>query len=389
MKVGVVIVLAGKGKRLAKGDKAALSLDRNPLFCKVLTAFKGIKGVKEIALVLRKSNFSLAKKFTKGENVTLVEGGVERTDSVFKGLLSLGKDIDYVLIHDGARPFVTKKIILDILKELKKHPAVICGLKCPDTLKLVNQGVVNKTLAREDIYLVQTPQGFKRKIIVEDYRKFRKRKLTPPKAGLTDDAQMLEAMGKPVKVIKGDTLNFKITYPQDILLAKAVSSQLVGPDFNKVGLGFDVHRLSRKKKDLVLGGAKIPSIFSLIAVSDGDVVLHAVSDALCGAAGLGDIGDYFPPQDKRSKGIDSKEILNFILKKVNKKYTIGNLDIVIATDKPRLFPYKGKITKSLKKLLSTTKINVKLKSKEGLNILGSKNSISCFAFVSLRKRKKK
>lgn len=157
----------------------------------------------------------------------------------------------------------------------------------------------------------------------------------------------------------------------------------------KVGLGFDIHRLSRKKKDLVLGGAKIPSIFSLIAVSDGDAVLHAVSDALCGAAGLGDIGDYFPPQDKKSKGIDSKEIVNFILNKIKKKFTIGNLDIIIVTDKPRLFPYKGKITKSLKKLLSTTKINVKLKSKEGLNILGSKNGISCFAFVSLRQRKKK
>jgi len=157
----------------------------------------------------------------------------------------------------------------------------------------------------------------------------------------------------------------------------------------KVGLGFDVHRLSKKKKDLILGGAKIASSFSLIAVSDGDVVLHTVSDALCGAAGLGDIGDYFPPQDKKSKGIDSKEILSFILKKIKGKYTIGNLDIVIVTDKPRLFPYKGKIAKSLNKLLSTAKINVKFKSKEGLNILGSKNSISCFAFVSLKKRKKK
>ena len=157
----------------------------------------------------------------------------------------------------------------------------------------------------------------------------------------------------------------------------------------KVGLGFDVHRLSKKKKDLILGGAKITSSFSLIAVSDGDVVLHAVSDALCGAACLGDIGDYFPPQDKKSKGIDSKEILSFVLKKVKKKYAIGNLDIIIVTDKPRLFPYKVKITKSLKGLLSTAKINVKLKSKEGLNILGGKNSISCFAFVSLKNRKNK
>ena len=156
----------------------------------------------------------------------------------------------------------------------------------------------------------------------------------------------------------------------------------------RVGLGFDVHRLSKRKKDLILGGAKIPSPLSLIAVSDGDVVLHAISDALCGAAGLGDIGDYFPPQDEKSKGIDSKKILNFILKKVRRNFTIGNLDIVIVTDKPRLYPYKGKITKSLKELLLTTKINVKVKSKEKLNILGSKNSISCLAFISLRKTKK-
>ena len=156
----------------------------------------------------------------------------------------------------------------------------------------------------------------------------------------------------------------------------------------RVGLGFDVHRLSKRKKDLILGGTEIPSSFGLIAVSDGDVVLHAISDALCGAAGLGDIGDYFPPQDEKSKGIDSKEILSFILKKVRRNFTIGNLDIVIVTDKPLLYPYKGKITKSLNKLLLTTKTNVKIKSKERLNILGSENSISCLAFVSLRKGKK-
>ena len=156
----------------------------------------------------------------------------------------------------------------------------------------------------------------------------------------------------------------------------------------RIGLGFDVHRLSKRKKDLILGGAKILSPLSLIAVSDGDVVLHAISDALCGAAGLGDIGDYFPPQEERSKGIDSKEILNFILKKVRRNFTIGNLDIIIVTDKPRLYSYKERITKSLKKLLLTTKTNVKIKSKEKLNILGSKNSISCLAFISLRKTKK-
>lgn len=218
MKVGVVIVSAGKGKRLARGDKAILKLEGKPLFCKSLSTFKGIKEIEEIVLVLRKSNFTLAKKCIKAKNITLVEGGVKRADSVFAGLSALSKDIEYVLIHDAARPFVTKKTILDMIKELKRHPAVICGLRCPDTLKLVKKSFVKKTLNREDVYLIQTPQGFRRKVIIQAYKKFRKR-------GLTDDAQMLEIIGKRIKVIPGDLLNFKITYPQDLKLAKAVCDE--------------------------------------------------------------------------------------------------------------------------------------------------------------------
>lgn len=156
----------------------------------------------------------------------------------------------------------------------------------------------------------------------------------------------------------------------------------------RVGLGFDVHRISKRKKDLTLGGAKVPAPFGLVAVSDGDVVLHAASDAICGGAGLGDIGDYFKPEAKASKGIDSQKIVEFILKKINKKFIIVNLDIIIVTDKPRLYSFKSKIICSLKKIFSVKEINLKIKSKESLNILGSKNSISCFALATLRKRGK-
>ncbi len=217
-KVGVVIVSAGKGKRLAKGDKATLRLSGKPLFCKALSIFKSIRGVGEIVLVLRKENFPLAKKQIRDKSITLAEGGARRADSVFKGLLALSKDTEYVLIHDAARPFVTKKIILEILKELKKHLAVICGLRCPDTLKLVKEGLVKKTLDREDVYLIQTPQGFKKDVILQAYKKFRKR-------DLTDDAQMLETIGKPVKVVYGDIFNFKVTYPRDFKLAKIISNE--------------------------------------------------------------------------------------------------------------------------------------------------------------------
>ena len=143
---------------------------------------------------------------------------------------------------------------------------------------------------------------------------------------------------------------------------------------------------STKKKGLILGGVEIAASFSLEAVSDGDLILHAVSDAILGAAGLGDIGDYFPPESKASKNIDSKEIALFVLNKIGGKYKIENVDIVIVTDKPRLVRYKQAIAKSLGKILAIVNVNLKIKSKEGQDILGTKNGMSCLAVALLKKK---
>ncbi|MCM8786635.1 MAG: 2-C-methyl-D-erythritol 2,4-cyclodiphosphate synthase [Candidatus Omnitrophica bacterium] len=145
-----------------------------------------------------------------------------------------------------------------------------------------------------------------------------------------------------------------------------------------IGLGFDVHKFSKKNKPLILGGEKITNRGGLEAVSDGDVVLHAITDAICGACNLGDIGDYFPPS-KKFIDLDSKRIVEFILKKIDKEFKIINIDVIIITDKPKLAPFKEKILHSLKKIFQINQINLKIKSKESLNILGSKNSISCLA----------
>lgn len=148
----------------------------------------------------------------------------------------------------------------------------------------------------------------------------------------------------------------------------------------RVGFGFDVHRFSREKKPLVLGAVKIPCAHSLKAVSDGDVLLHAIADALCGACSLGDIGDYFPPS-RKYEGIDSKEIIKFILRAIGKKTRIINLDVIIVAEKPKLVAHKKNITESLKNIFHIQNINVKIKSKEGLHILGGKDAISCFALA--------
>lgn len=154
----------------------------------------------------------------------------------------------------------------------------------------------------------------------------------------------------------------------------------------RVGLGFDVHKFSSKKRELKLGGVVIPSPVSLEAVSDGDLLLHAVCDAICGACLLGDIGDYFPPSSKDSKNIDSKKIVEFVLKKISKRFKIVNMDITLISEKPKLVSHKKKIINSLKAIFGIKNINLKIKSKEGLDILGSKKAMSCFALALMEKK---
>jgi 2-C-methyl-D-erythritol 2,4-cyclodiphosphate synthase len=149
----------------------------------------------------------------------------------------------------------------------------------------------------------------------------------------------------------------------------------------RIGLGFDVHRFGKAKKPLILAGVHILCGLSLDAVSDGDVVLHAAADAVCGACGLGDIGDFFSPSDKKNLNLDSKQIVNFILNKIKNKFAIINMDITIIAEKPRLIKHKPAMAKSLENIFSCKNINVKIKSKEGLNILGGVNSIACIVNI--------
>lgn len=152
----------------------------------------------------------------------------------------------------------------------------------------------------------------------------------------------------------------------------------------KVGLGYDLHRFTEKKDFMILGGFKINCGFGLKAVSDGDAALHAISDAICGAACLGDIGDYFPPSDKKNQGINSKRIAETILAKIKKNYRIENIDITLVAEKPRLVSYKKDITKSLKNIFEIPDINVKIKSKEKKEVLGGAGALSCLAAVLLK-----
>ncbi|MCF7917089.1 MAG: 2-C-methyl-D-erythritol 2,4-cyclodiphosphate synthase [Candidatus Omnitrophica bacterium] len=153
----------------------------------------------------------------------------------------------------------------------------------------------------------------------------------------------------------------------------------------RVGLGFDLHKISEEKQFLLLGGFKIDCGLGLIAVSDADVVLHAIADAICGASSLGDIGDYFPPSDQKNKGIDSKKIVNSILAKIKNNYKLVNIDITIVSERPRLVAYKKEILQSLKDIFKIEDINLKIKSKEATEVLGGVDAMSCLAAVLVAK----
>ncbi len=150
-----------------------------------------------------------------------------------------------------------------------------------------------------------------------------------------------------------------------------------------IGFGFDVHKFSKEKNYILLGGVRIDCGFGVEAVSDGDTVLHATCDAILGAASLGDIGDYFSPSDTKSKGIKSIDIAEFVMEKIKGKFVISNLDTTIITDRPLLSPYKSRIMESTRKIFGVRRTNIKIKSKEGLDILGSNNAVSCFSAVLL------
>ncbi|MCF7873967.1 MAG: 2-C-methyl-D-erythritol 2,4-cyclodiphosphate synthase [Candidatus Omnitrophica bacterium] len=152
----------------------------------------------------------------------------------------------------------------------------------------------------------------------------------------------------------------------------------------KVGLGYDLHRFTDKKQFILIGGFKIDCGFGLDAVSDGDIALHAISDAICGAAGLGDIGDYFPPSDKKNQNIESRKIAETILTKIKKNYKIVNIDLTLVAEKPKLASYKKYIVESLKNIFKISDINLKIKSKEATDALGGTNALSCLAAVLLK-----
>jgi len=361
-----VILAAGKSKRFHKKlDKQFYIYKNKEIIEHSIDKALNSKLFKKIIIVTNNLNHFRTKKYTK--QVSIIRGGKERSDSSLKALKYLNKYKPLnVYIHDAARPNFSIKLLKDISKNLRKNKGVVPIVISKDSIKYkIKNQIFN--LDRNNTILTQTPQAFRFKELYNLASK--------EKNKISDEATLFLNQNFKIKFIPGENQNSKITYLSDIKNPKTY-----------FGIGFDLHRLVINKK-LYLGGIKIPFHSGLKGHSDGDVILHAIIDAILGATKKKDIGTYFP-NTKKFKNIRSPKMLKPIIDNLNKSNLyINNLDINLICEQPKVSKYRDKIVNSLSKLmnLNLSKINLKGKTVEKLGLIGKEKAIACEAIISITK----
>ena len=364
-----IILAAGKGSRFSsKKPKQFLIYNGKPIIEHSIDKALKSNIFKKIILVINKNHKKFLKK--KYNNVDVVYGGRERCQSSTKALSYIKKfNPKNVFIHDAARPYFKVKLLKKMNNLLKKNSAVIPYINTDSSTKFVYKKKINN-LKRENVILTQTPQCFNYKII------YKLSKLN--KKIITDDASLFINENKKIKFIKSDKQNIKITTNHDLISR---------PKKIYYGIGFDIHRLI-KNKPLYLGGIKIPFHSGLKGHSDGDVILHAIIDALLGAMRKKDIGTYFPSNRNKFKNIRSPKMLKPILDYLNKEnFSINNLDINLICEKPKVSKFRNKIINSISKLMTLDKYKINLKGKtvEKIGLIGKEKAIACEVVASVTK----
>jgi len=303
-----------------------------------------------------------------------IVGGAQRNVSVHLGLESLENlSTEHVLIHDGARPFVSQQLISQVLQALKSHKGVIPAIAVADTLKRVSQKTIEATVDRQGLYQAQTPQGFDYPTILAAHRQLQN---VP---NLTDDASLLEHLTIPVHLVEGEVKNRKITIPQDM-----EGETMLIPDI-RVGHGIDVHAKGPGKGVMILG-IFIPAGFSLIGHSDADVGLHSLTDALLGAIGDGDIGQHFNPKDDRWKNADSSLFLQDAARRVREKGgMISHVDVTILGEHPKIAPYRNQMIARVSEILGIemSRVSAKATTTEKLGFIGREEGLAAFATATV------
>lgn len=441
-KAAVIIPAAGRGHRMGQGAKPKqyLPLFGKPIIRWTLEACAAAHSVTQLVLVVAPEDVEACRSWVAGavdKPVHVVAGGDERQESVSRGLAAVPAHVPLVAVHDGVRPLVQPALMDRVVAAAARHGAATAGVPLKDTIKQVQDGWVQATPDRATLRAVQTPQAFRRELLLKAH-------VAARAAGwqATDDAALVERLGHPVAIVDGAYDNLKITTAEDLLLAETLlrarvpgpgqagrgepmtktppphrgsaampaSPPALGggegargaghhrPDLGssqdgssqednsmRVGIGYDVHRFAPGRR-LVLGGVDIPAEQGLLGHSDADVLLHAIMDALLGAAGLGDIGRHFPDTDPAYKGASSLRLLEEVERRVRAAgWRVGNVDATVVLERPRLAPYvpamRERIAAALK--VSPERINVKASTNEGLGFVGTGQGAVAYATAVL------
>ncbi|MEM7226576.1 MAG: bifunctional 2-C-methyl-D-erythritol 4-phosphate cytidylyltransferase/2-C-methyl-D-erythritol 2,4-cyclodiphosphate synthase [Pseudomonadota bacterium] len=382
-RVAALVVAAGRGERFGgERPKQYQGLGGQPLLRHSLSMLAGHPAVAAVRAVVDPAHWAFYDEAADGlELLDPVAGGAERHDSVRQGLESLADQApDLVLIHDGARPLLPPEVVDRVIAALDRAPGAIAALPVADTLKRAEGEAIGATVPRAGLWRAQTPQGFRFAEILTAYRD-----LTA--GAWTDDAAVAEQAGLEVLLVEGAEASLKVTTPENLAQAESLlrAREESQPMEYRSGSGFDVHRFG-PGDHVVLCGLKIPHPQGLLGHSDADVALHALTDAILGALGEGDIGIHFPPSDPQWRGAKSAIFLRHARDLVRARGgRLVNLDLTIICEAPKLAPHREAMIASLAELLELApeRISVKATTTEGLGFTGRREGIAAQAAATL------
>lgn len=373
-----VIVAAGSGSRAGPGQaKQWRPIAGKPALRWSVEAFLAAGAADIVIVTTEDGEMALPKVLSGLSRWRAARGGATRARSVQSGLAALAHrpDEEPVLIHDAARPFLTGATIAGVLKALETADAALPALPVADTLKRAEPGQNPTTTSREHLWRAQTPQAARRKALLAAYAAY-------GEGEPTDDAQVMEAAGGRVAIAPGDPLLIKLTYPEDFAMAERLAG---AARITRVGQGFDAHRWG-PGEEVWLCGVAIKHDETLIGHSDADAGLHALTDAILGAIGEGDIGDHFPPTDPQWRGAASDRFLKHAAELVGAKGgAIVNVDVTLICERPKIKPHRQAMRERLAEILSLPldRVSVKATTTEKMGFTGRGEGLAASAVVAV------
>ncbi len=381
--VAAIVVAAGRGERMgASVAKPFLSLAGQPILVRAVRAVEACPLVSRVVVVVGTAQVDEARALLTAHGCTkvsaVVAGGQERQDSVWAGLAHVG-EVEAVVVHDGVRPLAAPETMWAVVTAALETGAATAGIPARETVKIVDGMEATATLERNRIWIAHTPQAFRTDLLRAAHRHAREEGTLA-----RDDAGLVERLGHRVRMVEDSPTNLKITVPEDLALAEAHLQQL-GSTVVRTGIGFDAHRFASGRR-LILGGVEIPAPRGLAGHSDADVLTHAIMDAVLGAAGLGDIGQRFPPDAPAYKDADSLPLLREVVEAVTAAgWRVAHIDVVVLAEAPRIGPYVDEMRQRLAAVLGVPpqSVSIKATTMEGMGAIGRGEGMAAQAVATL------